>query len=40
MLSMALSDDKIRVPGLTFKEETELTYRIKQSKDPRLYPLT
>lgn len=37
MLNVAMSIDNIGVPGLTFKEEIELTYRVKQSKDPRLY---
>lgn len=35
MLSMAMSIDNIGVPGLTFKEEIELTYRVKQAIDPR-----
>lgn len=37
---MAMGIDNIGVPGLTFKEEIELTYRVKQSIGPRLHPLT
>lgn len=32
---MAMNIDNIGVPGLTFKEEIESTYRVKQAIDPR-----